>query len=78
MQGMSCEGACACEIHSGKCAECACVRPFFGRAMCDRILHTFAHFLGQNYQKCYVLELLWNIFSCFGSSFPVLEHLILF
>ena len=45
MCGRTC--ACACEIHSGKCAECACVRPFFGRAMCDRILHTFAHFLGQ-------------------------------
>ena len=37
----------ACEIHFGKCAGCACVRPFFGRAMCDR---TFAHFLGQNCQ----------------------------
>ena len=27
--------------------RCACVRPFFGCAMCDR---TFAHFLGQNCQ----------------------------
>ena len=42
-----CGRRCACEIHSGKCAECVCVRPFFGRAMCDR---TFAHFLTQNYQ----------------------------
>ena len=31
----------ACEIHFGKYAGFACVRPFFGRAMCDR---TFAHF----------------------------------
>ena len=42
IQGMSCEGACACEIHSEKCARCACVRLVFGRAMCDP---TFAHFL---------------------------------
>ena len=42
MCGRTC--ACACEIHSGKCAGCACVRPIFGRAMCDR---TFAHFLEQ-------------------------------
>ena len=60
-----CGRTCACEIHSGKCAGCACVRPFFGRAMCDR---TFAHFLGQNCQK--MLH--------FRTSFPVLEHLFLF
>ena len=49
MCGRTC--ACACEIHSGKCARCACVRPFFVRAMCD---HTFAHFFtlfGTNCQK---------------------------
>ena len=34
----------AWEIHSGDCVGCAWVRPFFGRAMCDR---TFAHFLEQ-------------------------------
>ena len=39
MCGRTC--ACACEIHSGKCGVCACVRLFFGPAMCD---HTFAHF----------------------------------
>ena len=46
MCGRTC--ACACKIHSGKCAGCVRVRPFFGRAMCD---HTFAHFLGQNCHK---------------------------
>ena len=51
-QSMSCEGA--CEIHSGQCAGCACVRPFFGRAMCDR---TFAHFLGQNCHKMLLFAL---------------------
>ena len=63
MCGRTC--ACACEIHSGKCAGCACVRPFLGRAMCD---HTFAHFLGQKYQK--MLR--------FRTSFPALEHPFLF
>ena len=65
MCGPTC--ACACEIHSGKCAECACVRPFLGLAMCD---HTFAHFWDKIARKCYIFEdpfLLWNIFSCFGS-----------
>ena len=33
--------ACACKIHSEKCAGCACVRLVFGRAMCD---HIFSHF----------------------------------
>ena len=71
-QSMSCEGACthphvqcACKIHSGKCAGCVCVRPFFGRAMCDR---TFAHFWGQNCQK--MLH--------FRTSFPALERPFLF
>ena len=41
MQGMSCEGACACKIHFEKCVGCACVRLVFGHAMCDRI---FSHF----------------------------------
>ena len=36
--------ACACEIHSEKCAECACVRLVFGLAMCDCI---FSHFWNQ-------------------------------
>ena len=85
--------ACACEIHSGKCAGCACVRPFFWRAMCD---HTFAHFLGQDYQimQLFALKtrsrtrmsypvldhlfLLWNILSCFRTSYSDLEHPILF
>ena len=39
MCGRTC--ACACEIHSEKCARCACVRLVFGRAMCDGTLHTF-------------------------------------
>ena len=47
-QGMSCEGACACEIHSEKCAGCACVRLVFGHAMCDRILATFGTKLQEN------------------------------
>ena len=38
MCGRTC--ACACEIHSEKCAKCACVRLVYGRVMCD---HTFAH-----------------------------------
>ena len=80
-----CTYACACEIHSGKCAGCVCVRLFFGRAMCD---HTFAHFLGQNCQKMLhfrtsftVLEhlfLFWIILFCFRTSYSVLQHLILF
>ena len=73
-----CGHTCACEIYSGKCAGCARVRPFFGRAMCD---HTFAHFLGQTCQKMLLFVLkkgFQNIFSCFGASFPVLDHLILF
>ena len=40
--------ACACEIHSEKCAECECVRLVFVCVMCDP---TFAHFLEQNCQK---------------------------
>ena len=76
-----CGRTCACEIHSGKCAGCACVRPFFGHAMCDR---TFAHFLGKNCQKMLhfrtsfpVLEhlfLFWIILFCFRTSYSVLEH----
>ena len=53
-----CGRACACEIHSEKCAGCACVRLVFGRAMCD---HTFAHFLGQTCQKM----LLFVLKKCF-------------
>ena len=45
-QGMSCEGACACEIHSGKCAGCARVRHFFGCAMCDRAFALFCILFG--------------------------------
>ena len=51
---------------------------------CDVRLHfcTFLHtFWDKIARKCYVFEhpfLLWNILSCFGSSFSVLEHLILF
>ena len=67
MQGMSCEGACACEIHSEKCARCACVWLIFGRAMCD---HTLAHFLEQNRQ-----EMAFFCFkNCSRMSFSVLEH----
>ena len=79
IQGMSCEGA--CKIHSGKCAGGACMRPFFGRAVCN---HTFAHFLGQNCQKMLhfrtsfpVLKrpfLFWIILFCFRTSCSVLEH----
>ena len=43
-----CGRTCACEIHSEKCAGCACVWLVFGRAICD---HNFAHFLQQNWQK---------------------------
>ena len=89
MQGMSCEGACAhartrvmcgrtcacvCEILSGECAGCTCVRPFLGLAMCDR---SFAHVCTLFARKCYVLEhtfLLWNILSCFGPSHSVFKH----
>ncbi len=84
MCGRTC--ACACEIHSGKCAKCACVRPFFRRAMCD---HTFAHFLGLNCQKMllFVLKtrmsysilehpfLFWIILFCFRTSYSVLNTL---
>ena len=64
----------ACEIHFGKCAGCACVRPFFGRAMCDR---TFAHFWNKIARKCYIFEhpfLLWNVLSCFELPYSVLDH----
>ena len=63
VQGMSCEGACACKIHSEKCAGCACVRLVFGRAMCDL---TFAHFWNKIARKCYSI-----------TSYPILEHLFL-
>ena len=79
MCGRMCAGA--CEIHSGKRAVCACVQPFFGRAMCDC---TFAHFLGQNCQKMLPfrtsfpalerLFLFWIILICFRTSYSVLEH----
>ena len=73
--------ACACEIHSGKCAGCACMRPFYGRAMCDCTLYFLHTFWDKIARKCYVFEhlfLLWNILSGFGSSYSDLEHLILF
>ena len=62
----------AWEIHSGDCVGCAWVRPFFGRAMCDR---TIAHFFGT---KLLENVTFYNIHSFFGTSFPVLDHLILF
>ena len=62
MCGRTC--ACACEIHSEKCAECACVRLVFVCAMCDP---TFAHFLEQNCQKLLLFILK-----------TILEHLFLF
>ena len=75
MYGRTC--ACLCKIHSGKCAGCVCVRPFFGRAMCDHVLHTFAHFLGQNCQKMLHFRTFFpalECLSCFWSSYSVLEH----
>ena len=62
MCGRTC--ACACEIHSEKCARCACVRLVFGCAMCD---HTFAHFAHKIERKCYFLN-----YS--RTSYPILEH----
>ena len=56
--------ACACKIHSLKCAGCACVRPFFGRAVCDC---TFAHFLRQNCQKM----LLFALKTILGLKCPI-------
>ena len=58
-----CGRTCACEIHSEKCAGCACVRLVFGRAMCDL---TFAHFWNKIARKCYS-----------RTSYPVLEHPVL-
>ena len=85
--------ACACKIHSGKCAGCACVRPFFERAMCDGTFAHFCTFFGtklpeyasfclKNYSRTRMpyplLEHPFLLCSCFGISFPVLDHLILF
>ena len=63
--------------------------PFMGVRCAIALLYHFAHFLGQNCQKMQlfvlktILELecpipFYNILSCFGTSFPVLDHLILF
>ena len=98
IQGMSCEGAyahahvrCAVE-HVLVCAKSileivrdvrAC-GPFLGVRCVIALLHTFAHFLGQNCQKMLhfrtsfpVLEhlfLFWIILFCFRTSYSVLEH----
>ena len=55
-----CVRTCACEIHSEKCAGCACVWLVFGRAMCHR---TFAHFLEQNCLKMLLFVLKSNVLS---------------
>ena len=46
-----CGRTCACEIHSEKCAGCACVRLVFGRAM------YFYTFFEQNCQKILLFAL---------------------
>ena len=71
---MSCEGACACEIHSEKCAGCACVRLVFGRAMCDP---TFAHFFEQSCHKI-VLKTILEHLILLGNIFSALERPFLF
>ena len=85
---MSCEGAShTCDVRSRvcmcswKCAGCACVRPFLGRAHFCTLLHIF---WGQNCQKMLhfrtsfpVLEhlfLFWIILFCFRTSYSILEH----
>ena len=89
---MSCEGACA-HAHV-RCAvarvrvraksilesvrDVRACGPFLGVRCAIALLHTFWDKIAR---KCYVLEhpfLLWNFLSCFGSSYSVLEHLILF
>ena len=59
--------------------------PFLGVRCAIALFHTFAHvrtfFWDKIVRKCYILEhpsLLWNVLSCFGSSYSVLECLILF
>ena len=63
---------------------CAC-GPFLGVRCAITLLHTFWDKLPENATFCLknILELefpilIWNILSCFGSSYSVLEHLILF
>ena len=91
-QGMSCEGACAhahvrcalalVRVRAKSILESArnvrACGPFLGVRCAIALLRTFWDKIAR---KCYILEhplLLWNIFSCFGSSYSVLEHLILF
>ena len=106
---MSCEGACV-HAHV-RCAvarvrvraksilesvrDVRACGPFFDVGCATALLHTFAHFLGQNYQimQLFALKtsrtrmsypvsehlfLLWNILSCFRTSYSDLEHPILF
>ena len=98
MQAMGCEGACA-HVHV-QCAvarvrvraksilesvrDVRACGPFLGVRCAIALLHTFAHFLGQNCQKMLhfrtsfpVLEhlfLFWIILFCFRTSYSVLEH----
>ena len=62
----------------GMCARAALFSACDVRSHFCTLLYIFS---GQNCQKCYILEhpfLLWNVLSCFGSSYSVLEHIILF
>ena len=85
MQGMSCEGVCAhahvqcavarVRVRAKSILESvrdvrACVS-FLGVRCAIALLHTFATKLPEN-------ATFLNILSCFGTSFPVLDHLNLF
>ena len=58
----------ACEMHSGMCVRCACVRTFLGVAMCDS---TFAQFLQQNGKNLLLFHFFLtflNIQGCFKTE----------
>ena len=62
---------CACEKHYEMCVPCACVQPFFGRAMWDR---TLAHFCTLFVAKLTITDLKLLLFCNFYSFDAIFYH----